>query len=193
MSESNDQSTSRNLSFMNSIRRLLFGVNLRQSIWICIIGILGTIGVVVFIKVGVIQYTPTGVGTSGQIALESASYSRLVTLLIDTYTGETNQVLFIIVPPALLIGAIISAYLNEGLVPVAMLVMGPIFGFFINRVGMPTVPGLDPEPLPLTEGIIFALTGTLLYGIPLVLLGFFIGLLCRRIGTRLSSEVQSNT
>ena len=148
------------------------------------------------VAVTAIQYTPTGPTSGGSIALSSASYTQLVASFIATYTDGHTHPLFILAPIVLFIGATVSSYLNSGFLPTSGLVLGPIFGFFVNRVGNPTVPGLAPTPLPLTDGIVFALTGAFLYGIPISIIGFTVGTGLRQVidsGQRMYEKYRTET
>ncbi|WP_195156012.1 hypothetical protein [Halococcus agarilyticus] len=142
---------------------------------------MSTVVVAAIVAVTEIRYTPTGPAAAETVVLHASSYTQLVDMFVATYTGSRAHLLFAVGPIVLLLGAIGSAYLNSGLLPTGGLVLGPIFGFFVNRAGNPTVLKLDPTPLPLSDAIIFALTGASLYGIPITIIGFLIGIALRRV------------
>lgn len=86
----------------------------------------------------------------------------------------------------LLVGAIGSTYSNSGLLPTAGLVMGPIFGLFINRVGTPVLVmaphelGLSYAPTPLSDAI-WGLESAFFLGVSITILGFTIGTVFRLV------------
>lgn len=179
--ESSEQESSRLRLIIAGGRTVLFGRNSRLSARIWAVALVGTVAVAAIVAVTTVRYTPTGPTAGGTVALHSPSYTQLIDWFIATYTDGRNYPLFIIGPVALLLGAVGSTYLNSGLFPTGGLVLGPIFGFFVNRVGNPIVPKLNPAPVSFSDAIIFALTGAFLYGIPITIIGFIIGTVLRHV------------
>ncbi|WP_231188855.1 hypothetical protein [Haladaptatus sp. DYF46] len=133
-----------------------------------------------------IQYAPTGVTAGSNVVLHPPSYSRLTDWGKSLYQGSFHPIL-VSGAIVLLLGATVSSYLNSGLFPTAGLVMGPIFGLFVNRVGNPVLvvtphkPGLHFGPMPLSDAIVWGMESALILGLPILLIGFSVGSIFRWI------------
>ncbi|RRJ31858.1 hypothetical protein [Halocatena pleomorpha] len=161
---------------------------------------MSTVAVAAIVAVTTVRYTPTGPTDGGSIVLRSPSYIQLWDWFAATFNGNHIHQIFVIGAVVLLLGATVSAYLNSGLLPTAVLVMGPIFGLFVNRIGTPVPvidphePGLSYAPMTLLDAIVWGGESALFLGLPITILGFTAGavfrwmLSPRRIAERFESS-----
>ncbi len=174
-------------SFLASKRAILLGHTPRVSAWIYSVALVSTVAVAAIVAVATVRYTPTGPTVDGSIVLQSPSYIQLWDRFTATFSGNRIYQIFVIGAVVLLLGAIVSTYLNSGLLPTAALVMGPIFGLFVNRIGTPVPvidphePGLSYAPMTLPDAIAWGLESALFLGIPITILGFTTGTIFRRL------------
>lgn len=106
----------------------------------------------------------------------------LATLLSDSFSlwlGTSYNLVYY--GGVLVIGAAVSAYLNDGFVVVLSLTIFPLLGVFLGGVGI----GFYWDATWL-EYIIAALQGGILLGVPLGVIGFLLGTGIQRLTRRLS-------
>lgn len=178
---------SRMRAYIADRRWLVFGRHSKVSAWLWFVSLVSTIVIAGTVALTTIRYTPTGPVAGRRIVLHSPSYTQLWEWFSFPFDGNTLHPIYVVGAIVLLVGAAVSAYLNGGLLPTAGLVMGPIFGLFVNRIGTPmlvkapTEPGFSYTPMPLFDAIVWGVESALFLGIPIVIVGFTTGIILRSI------------
>lgn len=174
-------------TLLTSRRAILFGHHHQLSVWICFVALISTITVATAVALKTIRYTPTGPTAERSIVLHSPTYAQFWSWFTATFSGVRIHPVFTVGAVVLLLAAVGSTYLNRGLLPTAGLVMGPIFGFFVNRAGTPVIvanpheSGLSYAPMSLIDAIVWGLESALILGIPIILTGFTVGSILRLV------------
>ena len=102
-------------------------------------------------------------------------YDALTTMVRGTWFGTAPSLLVFLAVGGLLALGTISAGVNSGLLPTAILVSAPIFGASVTRYGTTITHTWGSQVVSLPNAVGVALLFAVAFGVPLAVAGFLIG------------------
>ena len=116
--------------------------------------------------------------------VSTSNFARVEQMLRGTWNGTDPHTVVFLVAFLLVAAAAVYAAANSGLVPTTLLVSAPLFGAAFSVYG--TVDAAGVVSLP--DAVAVATGVAILFGVPIALTGFVVGLALRRVATVLRGQ-----
>lgn len=111
----------------------------------------------------------------------TAGYAVLEGWVEGTWYGTDPSLAVFLGAAALVALGAVSAAVNSGLVPTAVLVAAPVFGAALTRYGTEIPHGSGTTVVSLPDAVVVATSFALLFGVPFAACGFLLGTALRRL------------